>query len=161
MPLPTLPDVVQVVDAQLKTSPVDITSSPHWRAKEIEAAVACAMSSSTPAEAEPTRGIVASAEQVADETDGAETPASVAGTIAAAEQAVIPDANVTQDEAVVSPVATAQSDVPAAAMTAPADNLLPSARAAETDAEVNVGAEAGVATAAVAATATEAEAMAS
>ncbi|RLR17549.1 hypothetical protein D8L93_08280 [Sodalis-like symbiont of Bactericera trigonica] len=43
VPLPTLPDNVQVVDAQMKPQPVDITSSTHWRAKEIEAAVASAL----------------------------------------------------------------------------------------------------------------------
>ncbi|MGL9773127.1 MAG: hypothetical protein ACR5LG_01950 [Sodalis sp. (in: enterobacteria)] len=41
--LPTLPDVVQLVDAQMKTQPLDIASSPHWRAKKIGAAVASAL----------------------------------------------------------------------------------------------------------------------
>ncbi|WP_041866626.1 hypothetical protein [Sodalis glossinidius] len=51
--LPTLPDVLQVVDTHMKTQPVDITSSPHWRAKEIEASVASALPPSTPAVEEP------------------------------------------------------------------------------------------------------------
>ncbi|MBT9432371.1 hypothetical protein JZM24_09970 [Candidatus Sodalis endolongispinus] len=92
VPFPTLPDVVQVVDAQLKTPPVDITSSPHWRAKEIEAAVASALSASTPAEEEPSGDLVSSAEQGADEADGAETPAAAVGSIAAAEQTADEDA---------------------------------------------------------------------
>ncbi|WP_074011711.1 hypothetical protein [Candidatus Sodalis sp. SoCistrobi] len=107
VPLPMLPDVVQVVDAQRKTSPVDITSSPHWRAKEIEAAVASALSASTPAEEAPACDLVASAEQGADETDGAEIPAALAGNIAAA-------AEQTADEAALAAAATDGAPIPAA-----------------------------------------------
>ncbi|CAK8744102.1 hypothetical protein SODG_007222 [Sodalis praecaptivus] len=47
--VPTLPNTVEVVDTQLKTPTAEVTSSPQWCAKEIEAAVASAATISAPA----------------------------------------------------------------------------------------------------------------
>ncbi|MGP4141402.1 MAG: hypothetical protein ACTXOH_12205 [Sodalis sp. (in: enterobacteria)] len=172
--VPTLPNTVEVVDTQLKTPTAEVTSSPQWCAKEIEAAVASAAAISAPAGEVPAGSIAASASETADEaavpgaaSDAAPTTTAAAGSIAAtasetADEAAVPgaasDAATTATAAAGSIAATASETAdaltPAVAQTQ-AD--IPNAIAAQGDALAGTVDEAGTKTEAVTHAETEAK----